>query len=405
MMSSRDGRFLVEAKWESRRSGVPHCDDLRVRVEEVGRQVVGVLATVAGIAEGVAERLVRYREKALIVVLDEVDIRRILRDPYELSDLLAFKREQLEMFGRVHLGAHGDSRPRRKRREDQELPDSARELVATDGRPISAVAGPGNISPTVFTLDLPDIDWEFSSGFGVSLGVPLGSRTEDELLDALHRLNESGWLSRHTHWTIQKTGRAWHGVGARTFAIALPAWRDRMAVGGSDRYTESINLFDKIEGGWFSITADLSCDESRRTQRAHLDFHLPGVPVDQGPLHQLVKQFGVALRGYYRPLSQKAVIKYSVPPPRPKLEVLGFVTEQGSDGIWMVGVVAKNPFAGAATDQAPPGWPWELDDSGVLVCALRSHHPASEIKDSYELWSWESATSTDSTVIKITAEW
>ncbi|MCX4690052.1 restriction endonuclease [Kitasatospora purpeofusca] len=405
MISSRDGTFLIEAKWEATPADVGVADNLRVRVKEVGRQTIGVLVTVGGITGPCAERIVRYREEALVLVLDEADIRVLLEDPHELAGTLAYKRTQLEMFGHVHLGTDGTHRSRRERPQGQVLPDSTRLIVDTDGKPMPVIDAPGSITPGVFTLDLPDLDWNYPSGFGVSLDVPLGSRSEEELQDALHRLNELGWLSRHAHWTIQKADRVWHGIGTRSLATTLPQWRDRLADGPTERYAESVALFDKIEDGWFCVTAELSCDDSRHTLRAHLEFQLPGVPVDQGPLHQLVQQFGVPLRGFYRPLSRKSVVRGSSNLPRPVLEVVGLITEEGGDGTWVVGVIAKNPFFEALPEAAPDGWPWELATSGVLVCALRSQHRADEPKRQYELWSWEYTAAAESTAIKITAEW
>ncbi|MER7701659.1 restriction endonuclease [Kitasatospora sp. NPDC097605] len=404
MISSRDGTFLIEAKWEATPADIGVADNLRVRVKEVGRQAVGVLVTVGGITGPCAERIVRYREEALILVLDEADIRVLLEDPHELAGMLAYKRMQLEMFGHVHLGIGGTHRSRGERSQGQVLPDSTRQIVSADGKPLPVIDAPGSVTPAVFTLDLPDLDWLYPSGFGVSLDVPLGSRSENELLGALHRLNDLGWLSRHAHWTIQKDDRVWHGIGARSLAVTLREWRDRLVDDSRDGHGESVILFDQIEDGCFCVTARLACDESRWILRAHLEFLLPGVPVDQGPLHQLVQQFGVPLRGFYRPLSRKSVVRGSFDLPRPVLQVVGLITEEGGDGTWVAGVIAKNPFFEALSEQAPDGWPWELASSGILVCALRSQHRVDEPKE-YELWSWEYTAAADSTAIKITAEW
>ncbi|MFJ6140134.1 restriction endonuclease [Kitasatospora sp. NPDC092286] len=403
MISSRDGTFIVEAKWESTPAGQDVVDNLRVRVKEVGRQAVGVLVTVAGITKPSADRIVRYREEALIVVLDEADIRVLLEDPYELAGMLGYKRTRLEMDGHVHLGAEGTHRQGSGRQQAQVLPDSTRQIVALDGTPQPSADAPGRVTRAVFTLDLPDLDWNYSGGFGVSLDVPIGFRTEAELLDALHRLNELGWLSRHTHWTIQKSGRVWHGVGARSFEAMLPGWRDRGSSDGPQWFGERITLFDKIQDGWFCLSADLHCGESRRAAFTRLSFHLPGVPVDQGPLQQLVGQFGVPLRGFYRPLSAPSITRGTVELPRPVLEVVGRITEQGHDDAWTVGVVAKNPYFEAASKNAPDGWPWELAETGLLVCAVRSQHPAD--LGPYTLWSWESSAAADSTVIKVIVDW
>ncbi|WP_224275073.1 restriction endonuclease [Streptomyces sp. LS1784] len=401
MASSRDGTYLIESKWTNSPSDVDVADNLRVRVKEVGRQAVGVLITVAGVTSPCAARIVRYREEALVVVLDETDIRLVLNNPHELSRLLSFKRMQLEMAGRVHVGADGQHWHRSSTDIDYVLPDSTRQIVDLAGRPLTAVTAAGNHSPDVFTLDLPNVDGRFSWGYGVTLDVSLGARSENELLEALRKLNEHGWLSRHAYWTIQKAGQVWHGVGARTFAAALPQWRDRLSSGSRDS-SEIITLFDKIDGGWYTITTGMDCDEARRAEEAVLSFQLEGVPVDQGPLRHLVEQFEVPLRGFYRPLAASAVTHGSSQD-RPELEAIGFVTERSGGRLWAVGLVAKNPYYGLAYGKQPPSWP--VMQSGVLVCALRSHHPADEPRSRYHLYSWALASAYDSTAVQIVAEW
>lgn len=406
MVSWRDATYLVEAKWTGHKSGSPEADDIRIRLEEVGKRVIGVLVTVSGINAKFAARVVAQREKGLIIALDEQDLLQVLRDPPELVRMLALKVQELEVFARVHVG--GDSP---QQHTDMPaaltLPDSTRSLAGLDGTQSGTCSGQGFISPVVFAVELPDIDWAFSSpSAGVSLDVPLASRSEAELLRALHLLNAMGWVSRHAHWTIQKMGQVWHGIGARSFVETLPRWSERLESGGDESGTESIVFFDACEGGWYTISADLGADEFRRTLRANLSMQLPGVPLDTGPLHQLFQQFGTPLRGFFRPLAGKSVRRGFERPPWQPLQAVGLVIEQGDESgdAWAVGVVAKNPFYPHGTVEAPADWPWQPEDSELLICALRSHHPVDEPKD-YFLWSWESAETSDAMVARVVVEW
>ncbi|MFE9446743.1 hypothetical protein [Streptomyces sp. NPDC006739] len=71
---------------------------------------------------------------------------------------------------------------------------------------------------------------------------------------------------------------------------------------------------------------------------------------------------------------------------------------------WVVGVLVANPYY--ENDLQPPDdWPSDLESSGVIFCGLRSHHPLNELKERYELWSYELARTSDVHALHVIAEW
>ncbi|MEU8919505.1 hypothetical protein AB0D10_01040 [Kitasatospora sp. NPDC048545] len=408
MASSRDARYLIESKWESKPIDVATLGGLRERMERAGGPAIGVLISVSGVAKGFDVEVVSRKDKGLVVVFDETDIRQALADPNDLVRLLSLKYEQLVVHSNLHLGGLAAAkRTKQRRRPVGELPVTRMKLVGLDGEPLSAIPGAGFFTPMTFSLELPDIDWVPAGGVGVALDMPVPASDEAGVVKLLHELHAMGWTTGRSQWVIQQWGQSWHGVGAEEFVSALGDWKQREAAVEKPHHSESFVYFDVCDGGFYSITADLSCSPGRRAFPCNVSFQLSGVPLDASPLQHLYELFDVSRNGYFRPLPGKSVDRTMCVPRRVPLDVVGFVHQPGrrDDDEWVVGVVAKNPFAPIGALPEPSGWPFNSEESGLLVCSLRSHHQPKDAKDSYFLWSWEHARTTDASVVRVVADW
>ena len=407
---SHNHRYLVEAKWQNRPSGTEVIDEVRTRLRRVDGTVVGVLFTMSGVNEDAEEEITEQRKEGLILVFDEADILLALREPVELERLLRLKHDQLVIHGHVHYG--GKQQPderdaRRSRKKQRPLPDSPYRLVTFGGEEVPWFDGAGGFGLTVFCLELPDVDWVPANGSGVSLDMPVAAWEQRDLLRLLRSLDELGWLGRNGQWSIQQSSRNWHGVGARSFADALVGWEERTAALQDPHHSEEFVYFEPCDGGFFTVSGNVSAERTRRIYRCNVSFQLVGMPLDPGPLQQLYRKFEIPSLGYFRPLVERAVTRQHFDH-RVQLQVLGYVVESADqrrdDEDWVVGILTANPY-GPDGPRAPEGLSGYLDGVGVIVCDLRSHHPLGEIKDRYELWSFELARTTDATALRIFADW
>ena len=404
-------RYLVEVKWEGRRSGNATVSGLRDRLGRGDRTVVGVLFTMMGINDKAVDDIVGRREYGLILVFDEADILAILGDPHQLDRLLRLKHDELAVRGKVHLGAQHRKTHRplrgRWRKKPESLPAPHYWLLNADSDPVPWFHGPGGFGSTVFCLDLPDVDWVPAAGSGVCLDMPVAAWDQHELLRHFGELNDLGWITDRGQWSIQQHGRNWHGTGVRSFVQALEEWEARIGELEKPHHSEEFVYFEVCDGGFFTVSGNVSAEASRRVVRCNVSFQLVGVPLDPGALQQLYRRFEVPSRGSFRPLVERSLTRQRLDGGVP-LEVLGYIVEspelRWDDEDWVVGLLVTNPYCDSDLE-APEDWPVDLRDAGVIVCGLRSHHPVTQPREGYELWSYEVARTSDAHALRVYAEW
>ena len=395
---SHNHRYLCEAKWESRPTGTDDVDAIRSRLKRSGGTVVGLLFTMSGITDQAAEEIVRDRRDGLVLVFDESDIRLALSSPHELERHLRLKQDELVVHGRVHRGENAFEAARaarRSRTKIEQLPTSCYRLLSADGKELPWFHGAGGFSLGVFCLDLPDVDWVPAAGSGVCLDMPIATGDQRDVLRLLVSLSELGWTGNRSQWSIHQHGRNWHGCGADTFAEALRKWKERTRQLEDPHHSEEFVYFEVCDGGFYTVSGSVSAERTRAVVRCNVSFQLIGMPLDPGALQQLYRRLDVPSRGYFRPLVERSVTRQRFDD-RVPLQVLGYVVEPAGQRWpledWVVGLLAVNPYQD--TDLQPPDeLARDLEGSGVIVCALRSHHPLSKPKERYELWSYERARS------------
>jgi hypothetical protein len=407
---SHSHRYLCEAKWESRPAGTPVIDAIRSRLRRSDGSVVGLLFTLSGITDQAGESIVQERRDGLVLVFDEFDILTALNSPHELERLLRLKHDELVVHGRVHLGENAREAAKVTRRSPTklgQLPTSRYTLLSSEGNKLPWFHGAGGFGLGVFCLDLPDVDWVPAAGSGVCLDMPIAAGDQRDILRLLVSLSELGWTGDQSQWSIQQNGRNWHGCGTDTFAEALRKWEQRTRQLEDPHHSEEFVYFEVCDGGFYTVSGTISAERTRHVTRCNVSFQLVGMPLDPGSLQQLYRRFNVPSRGYFRPLVERSVTRQRFDE-RVPLKVLGYVVEAADhrwdQKDWVVGLLVENPYRG--TDlQWPDELASDLEGAGVIVCNLRSHHPLSEPKKSYELWSYERARTSDAHALRVIAEW
>ncbi|MFE5893214.1 restriction endonuclease [Streptomyces sp. NPDC056462] len=405
--------YVIEAKWLSGPASVDVFDAVRSRMERAASSaVIGVIISVNGFTDDAVEDLRVRRDRGPILLFGEEELTQVLSTPRSLVNLLQVKREELITHGRVHLAAA--PRPRRRRRPATDLPGSEVRLLDRDLQPLRYVTSGGGFGEFVFTEELPDVDWAFGSGSGVSLDVPVRPFNQDGIVELLYGLDSMGWTSAAPRWNLQQSGANWHGVGAREFVEALRAWKEREKTLDDAHDTEQVSYFDTCQGGGFyTLTASIAMHHFRSVYDCHLSFQLPGVPMDFQPIRHLFEQFDAVAFSYFRPLSSPAVVRHH-PEERVALEAVGYVVSHSdlelaeTDGVpteWVTGLVVRNPHRRERGKSDSEEWPGRVTESELLVCALRSHHPVSEPKAAYHLCSWEYARTSEVVVLRPVADW
>ncbi|WP_326673466.1 restriction endonuclease [Streptomyces canus] len=345
-----DTWYLIEAKWHNEPADINVFDSVRSRMERAASSaVIGVIISVNGFTDSAVEDLRVRRDRGPILLFGEDELTQVLSTPRSLVNLLRVKREELITHGRVHLAAA--PKPRRQRRPATGLPGAEARMLDLDLKPLPYVTSGGGFGEFIFVPEMPDVDWAFGSGSGVSLDVPVRPYNEDGIVELLYGLDSMGWTSAAPQSNIQQAGANWHGVGAREFVEALRAWKKREDTLENAHHTEQLTYFETCQGGGFyTLTASIANHRSRAVYDCHLSFQLPGVPVDFQPIRHLFEQFDAAAFSYFRPLNGPAVVRHH-PEQRVPLEVVGYVVSHSG----------LDPMDG---DDAP---------ADVLVAPRRSH--------------------------------
>jgi hypothetical protein len=232
-----------------------------------------------------------------------------------------------------------------------------------------------------------------------------------------------GWATANACWSIQQATTNWHGLGARAFAEVLPDWNNRYK-GLETHHSEEFCYFDVCDGGFYTLTANVTAYKPRIIQHARISFQLVGIPLDSGPIRHLCHTFEVDEAVYFRPRQGRSVNRQWIPSQdRPTVTPVAFMVEEDEweedaedqwdeqdpeDREWVRGIVVKNPYYPSRRTEKGRGPDWLPDmvaDSEYLICELRSWHPLSSPMSTYRLWNCESAWTSDALVVRPVADW
>jgi Restriction endonuclease len=406
--------YLIETKWLKRRANVDDVDSLFTRLDVTHPSVTGVMVSYSGFTTGVIAR-VRTRAKQPILLVTGDELAGVLDWSGALTRLLRQKKDRLLTHGEVLLGADGLTQPHHRPATRGRLPASPESVVFRDGQRSGWLSCKGDFGQFVFARELPDIDWVPGSGVGVTLDLSIPITREKDLIGLLHQLGDMGWATVKSRWSIQQATTNWHGSGANAFAEVLSDWKTRYAEIDTIHHTEEFCYFDVCEGGFYTLTGQVSADKSRRVRQSNLSFQLSGIPLKPDALSQLCDTFDASPPIYFRPRNEKSVERHHLSiNERRILTVVAYVVEDNdwesdpNDREWAAGIVAKNPYYRKSRSKslgAPEGWPSVVADSELIVCDLRSWHSMRNPKKTYRLWNWETAQTSDGVAFRPVADW
>jgi len=292
------------------------------------------------------------------------------------------------------------------------LVESELVFVWPDGKRTPSLACGGDFGQFVFALDLPDIDWAYGASGGVDLDIPLGQRSEEDLIGLLAALGEIGFVSTRGQWSIQQSTGNWHGFGTAGLAAAVRDWSDRYAALNEIHHTEQVVYQDVCEGGFYVLAADISAGPERAVLHSELSLQLEGTPVAGTALEDLFEVVRAEPPLFLRSRHEPSLVRHGLRrESRTVLDVSAYVVQTGpandEDEDWVRGIVVSNPFAGRreARAEGPEWWPPHLADSEMLICSLRSWHPLDEPRAGYRLERAEWAETAEALALRFVANW
>jgi hypothetical protein len=172
-------------------------------------------------------------------------------------------------------------------------------------------------------------------------------------------------------------------------------------------HTEQLVYFDLCEGGFYSVTADISRHRYRQVNGCRISFQLEGIPLDLDPFRTLARSFDGDF-AFFRPRSKRSVKKRPIAqlgaPIGAKALIVQEIGGHGSDHEdWVIGVVLDDPGDGLqSADRTKLGLPTQPLDR--WICTLDSWHPISA-PQKYKVRSIESAWTSDAVAIHARADW
>lgn len=408
--------YLIECKWRHDKANIDDLDSLRSRLQRVQSRAVGILVSVNGFSGTAVQDVEHHRAQPILLVSGDELLR--IADGFEpLSKLLWRKQDALLTDGRVLLDE--PSRKQRGRRRTTRLPAADTQFLLADMQRSQVMECDGDFGQFVFTDQVPDIDWVPATGRGVTLDVQPRVFDQNGLLDLLDNMADLGWATVDARWSIQQATKNWHGLGAAAFAHELPKWRQRAATPAAHD-SEEICYVDRCDGGFYTLTANMSAHTVRRTIMVSLSFQLQGIPLDGGHLLQLCRSVGVHDGLYFRPRAKRSVRRSKPGPPLAEcVEPLTYLIEPehlvpSLNTEWVTGIVIENPFRKTPTRTPLEGLPSGLEmlwDSGQLVCDMVHHHQLEDsIQESkrqyvYHLRGFEFARTSEALVCRPIVDW
>jgi len=409
--SRGDTVYLIETKWRRDKADIDDIDSLYARLDAVPPHVTGLLVSHAGFTATVLDR-VRAKSARPVVLVTGKEVEAALQWNGDLVALLRQKAASLLVHREVMVDT--DVRPslrsRQQRTEASNLPSSDRVFVLPDGTRSSWLSCRGSFGVFTFAPELQDIDWVSGSGYGVTLDMQLPLQEQGSFIELLGQLSRMGWITPKGSWSIQQASRVWHGFGADALVDALQSWAQRYK-GLETHHTEELCYTDECEDGFYTLVAQVSADATRIVWRAELSFQLRGIPLDPGRYRELGAHFGLTDVAYFRPRGEESCVRTRARRQRSEVTAIASVVLlenllPATDEEWVSGIVIENPYFDPDQRRRPPKpVPEQLSDSEYMICTLRSWHPLSRPKSVYELWEFESARTSDATVVRAVADW
>ena len=388
--------YLIEVKWRNAAVGSSDIDDMRSRLQRQPPNVTGVIVTMGGVAEEALREIEQHRATPVLLI-DGREVEGILLGSADLRRLLRAKYRQLTVHGQAAEG----SPPRAfvASRRDRREPFS---IVGSDGAQRCWVTGGGGFHDTVWTVELPDIDWVAAGGAGVSYDFPVPADTLDDLRVACNHLVALNWLTHTAAWTIQQASATWNGIGRESMFTALRERGSRYAELTRLHHREVLAAADACPGGWFTIVADLDA-RSGRVYDVDISIQLVGVPVDPGEIQRLRDRLDIVEPGYFRPRTEQSIESFRLREPievTPTAWIVEHEPDDARDPLWARGIVFTNPIAAQDGDLPVP---FEADSH--VIATLRSWHSIAETPSSYFLERIEWGRSSDAIVARAIADW
>lgn len=406
--------YLIEAKWKKRPSDVGDIDSLFTRLEEGVSSVVGLLVSFCGFTQTAIERVKDKRSSHPIILLNGQELEKIIRNDSNLAQVLQQKKSMLRDHNEVFFLETTDPYPSKSQSNKKgELPTSSEIIVSPNGiEPKNLISSDGGFDGFIFVREIPDIDWVPSSGYGVCLDFDIPGFQEQDLINLLHQLNNLGWTSKNSQWSIQQITKSWHGSGTKGLVDALKDWENRYR-DLKTHHTEEICYFDVCEGGLYSLIAQIAAYKPRMLYRMSLSFQLSGIPINSDALRHLSEKLQISEPLYFRPRDQRFVEYHHSIPKNTTLDVVDLIIEE--DELepmveykkWVTGIVVKNPYYRQSQSkvQIPDGWPQLVSNSELLICKLRSWHPLNNRKSTYRLCNFEIAWTSNMMLFSPVADW
>ncbi|MDQ3913924.1 MAG: restriction endonuclease [Actinomycetota bacterium] len=405
--------YLVETKWQRPPVDIEGLDSLSARLGRVDPAVTGVFISVSGFTEPVVDE-VRLHRKRPILLVSGAEFEAILEGNLDLVTVLRDKRRRLVIDAEVDQDSGVERRAWLTGPVDEETAASPIQFQLPDGRRTEVLACGGDFGQFVFVESLFDVDWVQAQGNGVVLDLRFELRKDADLVRLVNELAGAGWSGGLPRWNIQQAATNWHGIGSRAFADALLGWEARYAGLDSIHHTEEVSYHDEIDGGFYTLTADVSARDDRRVYYSNLSMQLLGIPLDLEPLQHLHQHIDPTAQAFFRPLSEPSVTAHGFPLGSSRIYVSPRALLVRRDEIdkeeWVIGVAVENPFRGSRSDASSKWpsekeWPFPIADTELLICDLRSHHPLSEPKPSYFLRHAHTSWTADVLVFHVVADW
>ena len=409
LVTRGDEIYLIEAKWRVSKANINDVDSLYSRLASTPSTTVGLLVSYTGFTDEAIKRVEQRSDRPVILITGD-ELEQLVEWDRDIAKLLARKKAYLLTHRRVIFGGTVSSStlPRKG-----ELAISPAEFVFPDGTRSKCIHGVGDFGQFTFVQELPDVDWVSGRGRSVTLDITVPTYNERGVVELLHHLSSMGWATSSARWSIQQTATNWHGMGASAFVDALKGWRERYK-GIATHHSEEFCYYDVCDGGFYSLTANISAYHDRSTHYAMLSFQLTGIPLDTGALKELIRAFDVREPCYFRPMREKSIERkwHLREPEHVSLTPIAFIVEKedvfGTGEELVRGIVVKNPYylPGSTLAERIPKWlPSHVFDSELLICDLHSWHSLSKPKPRYEFWGCESARTSDAVIVRPIADW
>jgi hypothetical protein len=404
-----DDMYLVEIKWLSTKAGIDDVDALFTRLGAVPSGVIGLMISFTGFTASAIERTQQHSDRPVLLITG-TELEQLLRWDEDIAHLLARKKAYLLTHRRALFVT---ARRMRESAEADRLATAPAEFCFPDGSRAKCIAGNGDFGEFTFVQELPDIDWNWPDGRGVTLDMPVPVHDQDGILSLLQHLSSMGWASDQARWSIQQSSTNWHGFGPSSFAEELKDWQGRYK-GIRTHHSEEFCYFDTCEDGFYCLTSTIGAHKARDARYTMLSFQLAGVPLDAAAYRELSRTFDVGYQCYFRPMKRRSVkgVWHLTEEDQLSLEPVALIVERdevfNDEREWVRGLAARNPFykpESTLAERKPDWMPTHVFDSELLICDLRSWHPLEKPVRGYELCGCETARTAYAVVVKPIADW